>query len=54
MLEMVVVLSMFIIEGDNRRLDGNNGVCVTCKCSNCEHNALDEFWKNLNEKETEL
>ena len=26
---------------------GNSGQCVTCKCSNCEHNALDEFWKNL-------
>ena len=26
---------------------GNNGQCVTCKCANCEHNALDEFYKNL-------
>ena len=25
----------------------NNGVCVSCKCENCEHNALDEFYKNL-------
>ena len=24
---------------------GNNGQCAICKCSNCEHNALDEFWK---------
>jgi hypothetical protein len=28
---------------------GNNGVCVTCKCANCEHNALDEFWERLEE-----
>ena len=29
---------------------GHNGQCVICKCSNCEHpNALDEFWKRLNE-----
>lgn len=28
---------------------GNNGVCVSCKCPNCEHNALDEFYKNLND-----
>ena len=26
---------------------GNSGVCVTCKCANCEHNPLDEFWKHL-------
>ena len=26
---------------------GNGGVCVSCKCANCEHNALDEFHKNL-------
>ena len=26
---------------------GNNGVCVSCKCANCEHNALDEFHNNL-------
>ena len=26
---------------------GNGGVCVNCKCANCEHNALDEFHKNL-------
>jgi len=26
----------------------NNGKCVCCGCSNCEHpNALDEFWKRL-------
>ena len=26
----------------------NNGKCVSCDCSNCEHpNALDEFYKNL-------
>ena len=28
---------------------GNNGVCVSCKCPSCEHNALDEFYKNLND-----
>ena len=28
---------------------GNGGVCVNCKCANCEHNALDEFHKNLND-----
>ena len=28
---------------------GNNGVCVTCKCANYEHNALDEFHKNLSD-----
>ena len=28
----------------------NNGVCAVCKCANCEHpNALDEFWKRLEE-----
>jgi len=26
---------------------GNNGQCVTCKCANCEHNALDEFYNRL-------
>ena len=26
---------------------GNNGACITCKCAKCEHNALDEFHKNL-------
>ena len=25
----------------------NGGVCVSCKCANCEHNPLDEFWKKL-------
>ena len=30
---------------------GNNGVCVTCKCANCEHNALDEFWKHLDKED---
>ena len=28
----------------------NNGACVTCKCANCEHNALDEFHKSLTEE----
>jgi len=28
---------------------GNGGVCVTCKCANCEHNPLDEFWKKLSD-----
>ena len=28
---------------------GNNGQCVTCKCANCEHNALDEFYNRLEE-----
>lgn len=34
---------------------GNNGVCKSCKCANCQHpNALDDFYKNLSEgfKET--
>ena len=28
----------------------HGGSCrtVECTCINCEHNALDEFWKNLN------
>ena len=30
---------------------GNNGQCKSCGCSNCEHNALDEFLKNLKENE---
>jgi len=28
---------------------GNGGVCVSCKCANCEHNPLDEFWKKLSD-----
>jgi len=23
---------------------------VECECINCEHNPLDEFWKNLGDK----
>ena len=30
---------------------GNNGKCVSCGCLNCEHNALDEFWKRLDKEE---
>ena len=30
---------------------GNNGVCKSCRCANCEHpNALDDFYKNLSVK----
>ena len=30
----------------------NGGSCRTteCECINCEHNPLDEFWKNLADK----
>ena len=31
----------------------NNGQCTVCKCSNCEHNALDEFWKRVDEDDKE-
>jgi hypothetical protein len=32
--------------------DATNGCCQLphCDCENCEHNALDEFHKNLNNK----
>jgi len=30
---------------------GNGGQCSVCQCSNCEHNALDEFWKRLDKEE---
>ena len=23
--------------------------CSVCQCANCEHNALDEFWKRVDE-----
>jgi len=31
----------------------HGGSCrtVECECINCEHNALDEFWKNLGDKD---
>jgi len=31
----------------------NGGSCRTteCDCINCEHNALDEFWKQLGDKD---
>lgn len=33
---------------------GNNGVCAVCKCANCEHNALDEFWDRVGEKKVDV
>ena len=29
----------------------NGSQCPCCPCMDCEHNALDEFWKQLSEKE---
>ena len=26
---------------------GKDGVCEYCRCDNCEHNPLDEFYKSL-------
>ena len=35
---------------------GNSGQCAIedCDCINCEHNALDEFWKNTVEDGTHI
>jgi hypothetical protein len=34
---------------------GNGGSCKIedCDCNNCEHNALDEFWRRLDATEQE-
>ena len=43
---------MHCVNCDHNCHCGNNGKCVSCGCLNCEHpNALDEFYKNLDEKE---
>jgi len=31
-----------------------NHKCTVCECLNCEHNALDDFWKRLDEKEQDI
>lgn len=33
---------------------GNNGQCKVCACSMCEHNALDEFWKRVDQNAKSL